>query len=71
MDDLEIQKILLAGSSDAQGLGRSLGISQPTLSRRMQGLLRTGAVVKFGRARSARYALGNQVLLSMWLPVVL
>lgn len=61
MNDPKLKKLLRRSPSDAQSLADVLQVSQPTLSRRLQPLLRTGEVVKVGRARATRYALRRPV----------
>lgn len=56
MSDLLLQRTLQRGAIDARTLARELGISQPTLSRRLKPLIRNGEVVKIGAGRASRYA---------------
>lgn len=53
-DDPAILAILATAPQSAAELCRRLGMSQPTLSRRLAGL--AGEVVRFGPQRAARYA---------------
>ncbi|HJR75105.1 MAG TPA: type II toxin-antitoxin system HipA family toxin YjjJ [Luteimonas sp.] len=63
MDDsrlTQIQNLLRAeGAQTASQLGNALGISQPTVSRAIADM--GDRVVRIGRARASRYALGREI----------
>ena len=54
-----LRSALANGPASASELCRTLGISQPSFSRLVKHL--EGAVLQFGRARGARYALKRNV----------
>jgi len=54
-----VEQILRHGPATAQELTGALGISQPTLSRRIRAL--AGAVLTIGKGRATRYALRRDV----------
>lgn len=63
MATMETLNTVLAnnGASNAAALVTALGVSQPTLSRLINPLVRAGKVLKIGRARNTRYALRREI----------
>ncbi|WP_116813105.1 type II toxin-antitoxin system HipA family toxin YjjJ [Steroidobacter cummioxidans] len=53
--------ILADGASSSSVLGEALGISQPTLSRLINPLIKDERVLKIGSTRGARYALRREI----------
>jgi hypothetical protein len=56
-----LSKILASGASTTAVLAEALGISQPTLSRLINPLIKAGRVLKIGSTRGARYALRREI----------
>lgn len=56
-----LSSILARGASTAAVLVDALRISQPTLSRLINPLIKTGQVLKIGSTRGARYALRREI----------
>lgn len=61
MDDPLLRRVFLRGAATAAELAAALGVSQPTISRRLKSLQQSGSVVMIGRARSARYSLVRSI----------
>lgn len=56
-----LSAILARGASTTSALVEALGISQPTLSRLINPLIKEGRVLKIGSTRGARYALRREI----------
>ena len=54
-------EVLRRGPASAGELAQALGVTQPTISRLLRPLERSGQVVRLGNTRGARYGLARQV----------
>jgi DNA-binding IclR family transcriptional regulator len=58
---IALLKLLARGPASSGELTQALGVSQPTLSRLLRPLERSGRVVRLGSTRGARYGLAREV----------